>query len=285
MPDAQGRMIVAGEQHTLPRMEESVTTTILFNELTREEIRALAPEAIALLPVGATEQHGPHLPVGTDHFAVEHIAREAARGVADRLPIVVTPTLPFGSSHHHLPFSGTLSLGTETYYRVMTDLVESLLIDGFRRVFVLNGHGGNNELIQLAVRDLALKREADLAAASYWTIAWNDLVGVEAQRYGRFPGHAGTFETSLVMALRPELVREPRPHRDDIAAWSTDPAPAYRLERYGTWQAMNGYTDSPDRGKGERGELFLKTVAEAVGRALTEFYVTTGGTLREDHGG
>lgn len=256
--------------------------SLLFDELTRDDLRALAPEAVVLLPVGATEQHGPHLPVGTDRFAVEHVAREAARRVADRVPIVVAPTLPFGSSHHHLPFGGTLSLGTATYYRVVSDLVESLLTAGFRRVFVLNGHGGNHELIQLAVRDLALTREANLAAASYWTVAWDELVRLDTHHFGRFPGHAGAFETSLVLALRPDLVREPRPHRDNVSPSTPNLAPPYRLEMHGSWQAIDGYTDSPDRGEAERGRTYLDTIAAAVGNALTEFYVTTGGRLRED---
>ena len=113
---------------------------------------------------------------------------------------------------------------------------------------------------------------------AYWTIAAEDLVKVEANRYGRFPGHAGTFETSLALALRPELVREPRPHRDDAG---TDLASAknYRLERHGSWQKIDGFTDSPDRGTAELGRLYLTTVAEAVGRALVDFYVATGGQL------
>ncbi|HEV2067994.1 MAG TPA: creatininase family protein, partial [Thermomicrobiales bacterium] len=73
-----------------------MTKHLLLQELTRDEAKAIAPEAVAVLPVGATEQHGPHLPVGTDAFAVEHIAREAAAIVAQDVPIVVTPTLPFG---------------------------------------------------------------------------------------------------------------------------------------------------------------------------------------------
>ena len=89
----------------------------LLEELNREEIRELARHALAVMPVAATEQHGPHLPVGTDMFTVEHIARRAADEAADRIPVVVTPTLPFGSSHHHFPFGGTLSLTTETYYK------------------------------------------------------------------------------------------------------------------------------------------------------------------------
>src|SRR5262245_30841890 len=121
----------------------------LLEELTRDQARALAPEALVVLPVGAIEQHGPHLPVGTDYFVVEHIARAAAMSLADRVPILVAPALPFGSSHHHLPFGGTLSLSTETYYRALRDLAESLIASGFRRIFILNGHGGNNELIQL----------------------------------------------------------------------------------------------------------------------------------------
>ena len=252
----------------------------LLNEITRDEARAIAPDALALLPVGATEQHGPHLPTGTDTFAVEHLAREAAQTVSDRVPIVVAPTLPFGSSHHHLPFGGTMSLGTETYYRVVFDLAESLIVGGFRRVMILNGHGGNNELIQLVVRDLALKHPAHLAAASYWVPAWDALVEQEAHLDGRLPGHAGAFETSLMLALRPELVREPRPHRD--AATGSDPrsaSPPVRLERHGSWQEIDGYSDSPDRGSAERGHAFLGAIVESVGRALVEFYAATGGTL------
>ena len=99
---------------------------LLLHELTREDARSIAPRAIALLPTGATEQHGPHLPTGTDTFAVERVARAAAEIAAAQVPVVVTPTLPFGSSHHHLPFGGTMSIGTETYYRVVFDLAEEV---------------------------------------------------------------------------------------------------------------------------------------------------------------
>ena len=90
---------------------------LLLNELTREEARSIAPDTLLVFPVGATEQHGPHLPVGTDHLTVEHIARAAAAEIAASVPVVVAPTMPFGSSHHHLPFGGTMSLSTENYFR------------------------------------------------------------------------------------------------------------------------------------------------------------------------
>src|ERR1700722_8423347 len=128
----------------------------LFAEMNREQLRAAAAESLAILPIGATEQHGPHLPTGTDSFAVEAIAREAALAVPNDIPAIVTPTLPFGSSHHHFIFGATLSLSTETYYRVLCELIESLVTDGFTRIFLVNGHGGNHELAQLAARDMAL---------------------------------------------------------------------------------------------------------------------------------
>jgi len=248
---------------------------LLLHELTREEARAEAPQTLVLFPVGATEQHGPHLPVGTDFLTVEHIARAAAAEVAAQIPILVAPTLPFGSSAHHLPFGGTMSLGTETYYRAVYDLTESLITDGFRRVFILNGHGGNHELVQLVARDLALKHPANVAAGSYWHIAWDALVEAGAHRLGRLAGHAGVYETSQMLALRPDLVAKLLPHREGVTG--TDPrsiARPYRAEIHGFWQEINGYTDSPDRADADKGNTYLSVAARAVAAALVEFYRT-----------
>ncbi len=245
---------------------------LLLQELTREEARIAAPETLALFPVGAVEQHGPHLPVGTDYFTVEHIARAAAAEAATRIPILVAPTMPFGSSHHHLPFGGTISLSTETYYRTIYDLIESLITGGFRRIFVLNGHGGNHELVQLVARDLALKHPVNLAATSYWTVAWDALVEAQAHALGRFPGHAGVYETSQILALHPELVRQPLPHRDGVTAGDPRGFAPYRREIHGVWQEINGFTDSPDRADASEGKTYLDAAARAVAKALVEFY-------------
>jgi creatinine amidohydrolase len=253
------------------------TRPLLLNELTREEARAIAPEAVVLFPVGATEQHGPHLPVGTDSFAVEAIARRAAVLADDRARVVVTPTLPFGSSHHHLPFGGTMSLRTETYYRLILDLTDSLIVGGFRRIFILNGHGGNHELIQLVARDLALKHPVEIGAGSYWHVARRALEATDAGRLDRVPGHAGAFETSLVLHLRPELVREPRPSREGDAwpvARGTDPG--YRLEINGSWQTIDGFTDSPALATADLGAAAIEAVAGAVADALAEFAARSG---------
>jgi creatinine amidohydrolase len=241
----------------------------LFAHMNREELRENA-HALVILPLGATEQHGPHLATGTDCFSVEAIARQAARIASSEIPVIVAPTLPFGSSHHHLVFGATLSLRTETYLRVLNELLDCLFLDGFRRVFLLNGHGGNEELAELAARDTVQRQDMTIAAASYWVLA--DKALRDAAVAGcRIPGHAGEFETSIVMALHPELAPERPPSRDmdpSLAAGS----PAGRIERHGFWRDIDGYTDSPARGTAEQGKLFVDLAAKEVARAFVDFY-------------
>jgi creatinine amidohydrolase len=245
----------------------------LFAELNREELRSVAPDALALLPLGATEQHGPHLPSGTDTLTVESVARDAAELAAEQIPVVVTPPLPFGSSAHHLVFGATLSLSTETYYRALCDLIESLEQDGFTRIFLLNGHGGNHELAQLAARDMALKHPVRIGAGSYWTIAWDVLTAIGAHQNRRLPGHAGDFETSVILSLRPELVARSKPRRTDFTG--SDPRrfeSPWRYEKHGFWREIDGFTDSPDQASAPRGEEYRTVIARAVADALVAFY-------------
>ncbi|MDQ2653716.1 MAG: creatininase family protein [Chloroflexota bacterium] len=245
---------------------------LLFNEITRGESAARAPGALAVVPVAATEQHGPHLPLGTDTFLVETVARQAAAQAALEIDVLVTPTLAIGASHHHFPFGGTLSLASETYYRAVRDLVLSLIRDGFQRVFVINGHGGNHELIQVVVRDLVLEYQANLAAASYWDLARAALAAQAPETTGRLPGHAGYFETAMLMAIRPDLVRTPLPQRtaEEISRAAV-PSTPYRLERSGHWASIGGHTDSPRDATPEGGQRLLEIVVPAVAGAFLEF--------------
>lgn len=247
---------------------------MIWNQSTRDELNAALPDAVILLPTGATEQHGPHLATGHDAFAVTAIAHRAARAVSPEISVVLAPTLPFGSSAHHLPFGGTLSLATETYHRVVHDLVASMIAGGARRVFLLNGHGGNRELNQLVARDLALVQPANrpvaFAAASYWEIAQKALAADPEFGAVRRPGHAGQFETATMLAMTPEHVREPRPVRD------ADPSlvptiPGARIESTGLWASYDGYTDFPHRASAEQGQRVLDLIVRDVTAALTNF--------------
>jgi len=221
----------------------------LFAEMNREQLRAAAPESLAILPIGATEQHGPHLATGMDFLTVERITRAAAErsGVA----AIVTPTLPFGSSHHHLVFGATLSLGTETYLAVLKDLLNCLVDDGFQRIFVVNGHGGNQDLMRLAARDVRRERNVLLGCAAYWGV--------------RGPGHAGEWETSLMMAARPELI--------DLTVdfWNPAREPDCRQERPDFWKAIDGYTDDPRAATVERGEALTEEIVTELAGIFRDF--------------
>lgn len=256
-----------------PNIPEYAIGLRLFTDLNREQLGQAAADSLVVFPIGATEQHGPHLPTGTDFYTVETICREAATRASGHIPVIVAPALPFGSSDHHLIYGGTMSLSTETYYKVLRELLESLVTDGFKRIFVVNGHGGNHEIAQLAVRDVALKHPVRAAAGSYWVIAWDALIGVEANKQRWLPGHAGDFETSMMMSLRGDIVPQDRPHRDETV--DTDPrayAHFYRHERHGFWRDINGFTDSPDRATKEKGDRDRAAIVSALSDAFLTFY-------------
>jgi creatinine amidohydrolase len=253
----------------------TVPTTVLLAELTREQVRELAPRATVVLPTAAIEQHGPHLPLLTDAAACTAICQRAAEVASAEVPVVVAPTLPYGYSHHHRPHPGVLSLSWTTFAYAVRDLCESLYESGFRRIAIINGHGGNDEIIRVVARDLNFALPLSVAAASYWTIAWQALVAeAGAEGLDRLPGHAGSFETSLVLALRPELVdRAAMP-----PALAATKSPSVQIleptvlpagTRLGTGP---GYNDDPGAGSVERGERYLATIVREVAAFLVRFH-------------
>ena len=178
-----------------------MSTVRRWDALTREEISDLAPSALLVLPVGATEQHGPHLATGTDALIAAAVAERAAAAASRPETILLAPVLPYGASDHHLPFGGTLSLGVATFQLVLQDVLASAASAGVRRVFVLNAHGGNAAACAIAVAEAS--RGLGLVAA---TAMASDLVD-PAEIEGPLHGHAGSFETSLLLALDPDRVR------------------------------------------------------------------------------
>src|SRR5438874_9545646 len=144
-------------------------------EMTRSEANKAGLESLLVFPLGATEQHGPHLPVGTDSMLVEAVAERAVQSLPDSVPAVLAPTLPVGSSAHHVPFGGTLSMTTLSFYGVLMDLGRSAASAGFRRMFFLNGHGGNHEIAQVAARDLGLELPIAVGSGSWWAMAYHAL--------------------------------------------------------------------------------------------------------------
>jgi creatinine amidohydrolase len=186
-----------------------------FAEMTFPLLRQVPRDrTVVLAPIAACEQHSWHLPTITDTLLVTGVADGVEKALPDS--VLQLPTLWLGASHHHLRFGATLSLAVDVHIDALCGLVEPLLEDGYQRVLILNGHGGNVDTMQTALRRLQPRfRERVLAAASYWDLASRELAALaEGPRKGM--GHACEFETSMMLALRPELVRKDQ-IRDDPA--------------------------------------------------------------------
>lgn len=235
---------------------------------TREDSAQQAAETIAVVPVGALEQHGPHLPLATDALLAEHVAYAASAGLPG---FAVAPTVSYGCSHHHLPYGATASLQTSSLLAVLVDLTETLLASGFAGVFILNGHGGNAEVVQLTARDVSLAKQAFVAGGSYFQIAGEALREVGAFDLGEMPGHAGAFETSLMLAAFPELVRplSAAPVSPPPGGWPT--GRSYRLGSPGPFRTPLGFSDNPQGASAEAGRALLEVCVAAVREALLDF--------------
>src|SRR5262245_3335441 len=182
--------------------------TVLFSELSREKIRELAPRAVVVLPTASIEQHGPHLPVVTDTLLCGTVAQRAAERAYATVPVLVTPVLCYGNSHHHRPFPGVLSLSSPVYLAVVNEILEGLTLSGFKKLVVLNGHGGNHDSNAVVGLDFVnrLGHDVSIVTASYWDIARAAIEESGIMKGERIPGHAGRFETAMVRAIRPDLV-------------------------------------------------------------------------------
>jgi creatinine amidohydrolase len=240
-----------------------MSTVRRWNELTRDEIGELAPSALTVIPVGSTEQHGPHLATATDAALVTAIAERGAERASRPETILLAPTLAYGASDHHLPFGGTLSLQVETFQRVLADLMSSAARAGCRRVFILNGHGGNTAACAIAAAEAS--REHGLLCASAIYSALLDPSALDAP----VPGHAGQFETSLMLAVAADHVRLERT-RSSPGGAAHHRHRGLTVAEPGRWSELDGFTDSPEQASAELGAELLELCARAVAGAIEE---------------
>ncbi|MBV9522037.1 MAG: creatininase family protein, partial [Alphaproteobacteria bacterium] len=236
------------------------------------EINALAQrDAVVIVPIGSIEQHGPHLPTQVDTLLVGEIARRAARQVAATTPVVVVPTVWSGLAEHHISLGGTLSLDLATFLALLRCICRSLVRQGFRRIFLLNGHGGNIAALTVAVNEMAVELEAPIAAASYWPLAAEAFVQIlERQETVR---HACEAETSMMLALAPQLVDMSR------AAEAVGPTGREVSEVVGSdavhrWRSFKSRTShgaigDPRTANPEKGERLLAAAAHAVAQIVS----------------
>lgn len=201
-----------------------------FEELTSPEVAALDRDGTALvLPLGSVEQHGNHMPLGTDTMLAHAVSLAAAERLSGRVAVLPPPW--YGFSAHHMRFAGSITLKAETLMAVAEDIVASLVKHGFRRILIVNGHGGNGGVIDLLASTLGHRHygKARIAALTYFTLAREAIAALRRSEAGGM-GHACEFETAMVQHIRPELVKT-------ALAVSTYPDPG---SRYLTTDLLGG---------------------------------------------
>lgn len=242
-------------------------------EFTWEQIGALSKDLPVVLPLGAVEQHGLHLPLVTDTCQVTAVAEEVDRVMGDR--VLMLPVLWLGSSHHHLGFPGTLSLRPSLYSQVIADLVRSVLVAGFRRVFVLNGHGGNEVPVAQALGELASldaqAGEALLACSSWWQVGKPD-----PREHGMSTAeisHACEYESSLMLHLRADLVDLAKATEAEVSLKSRWLEGDKRVLEFRGFRAMTplGHLGDPRQATPQKGRSLLETVVRDIVAFLQDF--------------
>jgi len=249
-----------------------------WENLTREEIAALdKDQAMVLLPLASTEQHGDHLPVGTDSIILQTLIERIFQRGDTRLNLVFAPFLPIGKSNEHMGYPGTLTFSTQTYYALLRDIASSVARSGFKKLVLLNSHGGNTDMLNLISRDLRIDFGLRVFVFDWWfTPFWQDgLAGVqESGRYGVF--HACELETSLMLEAREYTVRMDK-------AVDEDPPPALGEGKYQTilgpftagWRTedvtSSGVIGAPTFATREKGKKLYDYAVERFFDIMTEF--------------
>jgi len=227
---------------------------------------------VVVVPTAAIEQHGPHLPLDTDTFLCTSVAHAGAARAGDAL---VTPTICFGSSEHHMAFAGTVTLRQETFRETVTDVCRSVAAHGFTRLVLVNGHGGNTALLGAVVQHLGFDAPVHVMAVDYWNFARPVIAEVRESPTGGM-AHACEFETSLMLHLRPESVR-----RELIAREIVEPR--YGGERFDLFErgsvsapwktdelSRSGVMGAPDLATEEKGRRMFEACADGLAALIEE---------------
>jgi creatinine amidohydrolase/Fe(II)-dependent formamide hydrolase-like protein len=189
-----------------PNMESASASNYLWGELNWRQAKTRLKEIdVALLPVGAIEQHGPHLPLDTDAFDADYLARRVAQACSEPKPLVLAP-ISYGVSYHHADFTGTVSISNDTLARLVYEIGMSVSRNGVKKLVIINGHGGNSPALNHAAQ--MINRDARI----FVCVDTGETSDVDIDKIVETPNdvHAGEIETSTALAARPHLVRMER---------------------------------------------------------------------------
>ena len=251
---------------------------LLMADLSWPEIEAAAQKgAVVVLPTGSTEQHGLHLPLRVDAMLAEAVAVEAACQASKSIPVVVAPTFHLGYSDEHMEYPGTISLSPDLLLNTYLQVLSSLYRAGFRRIFMLNGHGGNEAVINLALMEArSAHRDLLVTGSSYWRLAAEDLASIQDDR-GSGIAHGGDVETALVSFLDQSLVDYTKAAQNR-PLWGSpylkggfDKTPAVMVGRRRSDISLSGSTGNPKLGTPEKGAEMFAAIVKRVTEFLVDF--------------
>ena len=239
----------------------------------QEEIRK---GTIVVVPIGSTEQHGPHLPLDTDIQIPYYIATKAA----EKTRSIVAPPINYGYNEKELTFPGVVSVKTESFLRYVFDVCDSLARNGFKKIVLLNGHGWNVYLVN-QISHMANERKGFLCAAiSYWDLVIDVAKGVRESEHPGGMAHACEFETSIVLFLDPDHVDMSKAKKEisfkktkytwyDLLEWP----PVFMPERFEE-QTKSGVIGDPTLATREKGERLVSAAIERLADFLVQFRET-----------
>jgi creatinine amidohydrolase len=252
---------------------------IHYGELTWPEVKEASKERVVVVPVGTLEDHGFHLPLNTDALIVETVCRKAVETVPDEA--LLMPTQVHGYSPHHMDFPGPITIRGTVFLEYMLDIVRSLAHHGFRRVLMVNGHGSNSSWLENAARMSIVEMPSILCATVNWWAIPEVAQKVSEMRDSERGGtsHACELETSLMLAIRPDLVRMDKTVRDMrpteskyFPPWDFYyPSGAVRMMRHWSTLSDSGVMGDPTVASAEKGEAWLNAAVQGLAGIIRDY--------------
>jgi len=243
----------------------SAQTEYRYNRLTWAEMNdAIAMQKVVILPTGATEQHGRHLPIDVDEFLCESVCLEAGRRAPDK--ILVLPPISYGLNRHHIDFPGTIHIEPDVFIAFGLNITKSVAYHGFKKMLIVNGHGSNTPLVELIARKTVLETDSLCAALGYFGLAAEAFSKVQDTPV---MAHADEFETSLYLHLAPERVQMDKAGKGDdvmgkyVSSDSVYTYPVRFSDYWGRWTNLGVHGDATTA-TAEKGKVIFEAAVNGM---------------------
>jgi len=264
----------------------SASTEYRYNRLTWPEMnQAIEMQKLVILPTGATEQHGHHLPLDTDTFLCESICLEVGRRIPGQ--VLVLPPVSYGLNRHHIDFPGTIHIEPDVFIAFCLNITKSVAYHGFEKILIVNGHGSNAPLINLVARKTVLETDSLCAAVGYMSLA---IEAFNQVKETPVIAHADELETSLYLHLASDRVRmdQARAGGDVVGEYlssdSTSNYPVRFNDYWGRWTKVGVHGD-PTAATAEKGQIIFEAAVTGLMEIVEEWRAWPIAARSDQHAG